>query len=464
MATADKRRDARESGGEIRRCATQLGFSARETRRIVQIAAKTPRDDVALVTALADALVERSLDHGWAAGGVGRLLDEVARVSGSELHALALQVHSHATRNPSLLALSPPLALEVQVRMLAALAPVQEVSLWSHGDENGPRCVSFSNETGPSRRSRIAARDALAGRAPAVGLVRVIPVERWQRVQAVFVLRADPADEEAVLAAAAETAAALTPILEREALLARNASRERALVSSGERLLTRIGFDLHDGPIQDVAALAGDVRMLKGRVEAHQAPIPEEILFGFLDDLQSRIAALDSGLRDVVHSLESPTVARRPLDETVTREIDAFRLQSEIPVELSLKGSFESLTDSQRIALIRIVQESLSNARDHSDARSVTVSIEADPAHTRLEITDDGRGFDVSRTLVRAARRGRFGLLGMSERARLLGGRFDVQSKPGGPTVISVLLPVWKPVVPGAEQRSAFIADEAPLV
>jgi signal transduction histidine kinase len=463
MATADKRRDARRSGGEIRQSAARLGFSAPEIRSIVQVAEKTPRDDVALVSALADALVERSLDHGWAATGVVRLLDEVARASGSELHALVLQVHSHATRNPSLLALSPPLALEIQVRMLATLAPVQDVSLWSHGDDR-PRCLSFSNEAGPSRRSRLAARDALAGHAPAVGLVRVVPVERWQSVQAVFVFRADPSDEAAALAAMAETAAAVTPILEREALLARNASRERALVSSGERLLTRIGFDLHDGPIQDVAALAGDVRMLKGRVEAHQAPIPEQILFGFLDDLQSRIAALDQGLRDVVHSIESPTIARRPLDETVTREVDAFRLQSEIPVELSLKGSFESLTDSQRIALARIVQESLSNARDHSDARSITVSIEAAPAHTRLEITDDGRGFDVSRTLVRAARRGRFGLLGMSERARLLGGRFDIQSKPGGPTFISVLLPAWRPVVPAVEQRSALIADEAPLV
>ena len=464
MATADKRRDALKSDGEIRRSAARLGFSAPETQRIVQLAERIPRDDIALVSALADALVERSLEHGWAAGSVGRLLDEVARASGSELHALALQVHSHATRNPSLLALSPPLALEMQVRMLTTLAPVQDVSLWSHGAENDPLCVSFSNEAGPSRRSRLAARDALAGHAPAAGLLRVVPVERWQRVQAVFVLRADQADEPAALAAAAETAAALTPILEREALLARNASRERALVSSGERLVTRIGFDLHDGPIQDVAALAGDVRMLKGRVEAHQAPIPEQILFGFLDDLQSRIAALDRGLRDVVHSLESPTVARRPLGETVSHEIDAFRLQSEIPVELSLKGSFESLTDSQRIALVRIIQESLSNARDHSDAHSIAVSIEATPAHTRLEITDDGRGFDVSRTLVRAARRGRFGLLGMSERARLLGGRLDVQSKPGGPTVISVLLPAWQPVVPAAEQRSALIADEAPLV
>ena len=395
---------------------------------------------------------------------VRRLLAEVAETSGWELDALAQEVHARAVRAPSLLALSPPLALEMHVRMLAALSPADDVSLWSNGTGDGPACLSSSGDTAPSRKARIAARDVLAGRLPAVSLLRTMPVERWQRVEAVLVFRTTEADEDVAFASATETAAALTPILEREALLARNASRERALISSGERLLTRIGFDLHDGPIQDVAALAGDVRMLKGRVEAHQAPIPEEILFGFLDDLQSRIAAIDHGLRNVVHSLESPAVARRPLDEAVTREIQAFRLQSEISVELTLKGSFESLTDSQRIALVRIVQESLANARDHSGARSITVSIEAGPAHTRLEITDDGRGFDVGRTLVRAARRGRFGLLGMSERARLLGGRFDVQSKPGGPTVISVLLPVWQPVVPASEERPALLADEAPLV
>jgi signal transduction histidine kinase len=352
----------------------------------------------------------------------------------------------------------------MHVRMLTALAPAEDVSLWSNGNGDTPTCLSSSSEIAPSRRARIAARDVFSGRLPRVSLLRTVPVERWQRVEAVLVFRTAEADEDAAFASAAETAAALTPILEREALLARNASRERALVSSGERLLTRIGFDLHDGPIQDVAVLAADVRMLKGRVEAHQAPIPEEILFGFLDDLQSRIAAIDRGLRDVVHSLESPAVARRPLDEAVTREIQAFRLQSEIPVELTLKGSFASLTDSQRIALVRILQESLSNARDHGGAESIAVSIETTPAHTRLEITDDGRGFDVGRTLVRAARHGRFGLLGMSERARLLGGRFDVQSKPGGPTVISVLLPAWQPVVPAAEQRSALLADEAPLI
>jgi signal transduction histidine kinase len=463
METADTRQDARETDGGIRRAATRLGLSTPEIRRIVQVAERVPRDDMGLVPALADALVERSLEHGWSAGGVRRLLDEVALASGWDLQPLALQVHVHATRNPSLLALSPRLALEMQLRMLTALAPLEHVSLWTNGDDGAPVCLSFSGESAPGRRSRLAARDVLAGRAPTVGLVHTVPVERWQSVQAVFVFRSEAADEADAFAAVAETAAALTPILERETLLARNASRERALVSSGERLLTRIGFDLHDGPIQDVAALAGDIRMLKGRVEAHQAPIPEEILNGFLDDLQSRIATIDRGLRDVVHSLESPAVARRPLDEAVTQEVEAFQLHSEISVDLSLTGSFNSLTDSQRIALVRIVQESLSNARDHSGARSIKVSIEAGSADTRLEIVDDGRGFDVARTLVRAARRGRFGLLGMSERARLLGGRFDVQSKPGGPTVISVLLPVWQPVVPAAEQRSVLLADEAPL-
>jgi signal transduction histidine kinase len=464
MATADKRRDALGSPDGVRRAAARLGFSSQETRRIVEVSESTPRDDVALVSALADALVDRCLDHGWSGPAVRGLLEHVAQASDSELHALALQVHANATRNPSLLALSPPLALEMQVRMLAALSPVEDVSLWSNGNGHAPTCLSFSGEGAPSRRARVAARDVLRARQPTVGLVRTVPVERWQSVHAVLVYRTSQAEEADALTAVSETAVSLTPIFEREALLARNASRERALVSSGERLLTRIGFDLHDGPIQDVAALAGDVRMLRGRVEAHAAPIPDEILTGFLEDLQSRIAVLDRGLRDVVHSLESPAVARSPLDESVKREVEAFRLQSDIGVDLSLRGSFESLTDSQRIALVRIVQESLSNARDHSRAKSVTIKIEAGPQHTVLEISDDGRGFDVARTLVRAARRGRFGLLGMSERVRLLGGRFDVQSSPGGSTVISVLLPVWKPVVAPAEQPAHLVADETPIV
>jgi signal transduction histidine kinase len=462
MAATGRCREALGATGGIRPACVNLGLSTREARRIVELAHTLPRDDVALVTTLGDALVDNSLEHGWSLHAVRCVLDEVAEAAGWEAESLSLQVHLHAARNPSLLALSPPLALEMQVRMLAALCPVEDVSVWAGGAED-PTCLCSTSATGPARRARLAASEVLDGRLPRVGPTHAVPVERWQRVQAALVFSASAGNEPGALAAARETATVLTPILEREALLDRNASRERALVASGERLLTRIGFDLHDGPIQDVAALAGDIRMLRRRVEEHSEPIPDGVLFGFLEDLQARISAIDKGLRDVVHSIESPMVARAPLGDALRREVESARLQSDIAVELSLKGSFDPLTDSQRIALVRIVQESLSNARDHSGARSVSVSVDARSDGTSLEITDDGRGFDVPRTLVRAARHGRFGLLGMSERVRLLGGAFDVRSRPGGPTTISAQLPVWRVVEPPA---AAALVDEveAPLV
>jgi hypothetical protein len=91
---------------------------------------------------LGEALVERSLEHGWAPTSIRRFLEHVSLASGWDAESLGLQVHANATRNPSLLALSPPLALDMQVRMLAALAPVEDVSLWSNGNEESPTCLS----------------------------------------------------------------------------------------------------------------------------------------------------------------------------------------------------------------------------------------------------------------------------------------------------------------------------------
>src|SRR4029450_5735193 len=102
MATADKRQDTLETIGGGRRAAARLGLSPGEARRITKLAESVPTDDVALVSALAEALVERSLDHGWATGSVCRLLEEVAETSGWELDPLAQQVHADPARNRAL--------------------------------------------------------------------------------------------------------------------------------------------------------------------------------------------------------------------------------------------------------------------------------------------------------------------------------------------------------------------------
>jgi signal transduction histidine kinase len=111
-----------------------------------------------------------------------------------------------------------------------------------------------------------------------------------------------------------------------------------------------------------------------------------------------------------------------------------------------VSGNLEGLTTSQRIALVRIVQEALSNVREHSGASRVSVAVGVRRNHIWAEIEDDGHGFEVEPTLVRAARNGRLGLVGMGERARLLGGRFDVVSRRGGPTMVSVVFPPWRPL------------------
>ena len=76
------------------------------------------------------------------------------------------------------------------------------------------------------------------------------------------------------------------------------------------------------------------------------------------------------------------------------------------------------------------------------------ISVRARRTRTDVRIVDDGHGFEVSRALARAAQRGRLGLVGIAERVRMLGGTFEVDSAPGGPTTLRLSLPRWEPFAP----------------
>jgi signal transduction histidine kinase len=70
-------------------------------------------------------------------------------------------------------------------------------------------------------------------------------------------------------------------------------------------------------------------------------------------------------------------------------------------------------------------------------------------------VVDNGDGFDLESTLIRAARQGRLGLVAMHERVRLLGGQCRIDSRPGGPTVVSVALERWGPLTPDGHAKGA---------
>ncbi|MBD0328532.1 MAG: hypothetical protein ICV64_00280 [Thermoleophilia bacterium] len=221
---------------------------------------------------------------------------------------------------------------------------------------------------------------------------------------------------------------------------------EGALGDATERRLLRLGFDLHDGALQSVVALGADLRLFRDQLAGVLAGGHAGLLLGRVDDLEARLLDLERELRELAGSLESTSLASRPFREAMRAEVDAFAARSGVSASVTLAGPLDQLTASQRLALLRIVQESLTNAREHGGASTVAVEVAEDPGGVELVVHDDGCGFSVDDALEAAAADGRLGLAGMRQRVALLGGDFEIDSRPGGPTVVSARLPRWQPV------------------
>ena len=361
----------------------------------------------------------------------------------------AFSTYIWASSRPRVLQLPPALAVDVHLRLLAALAPVSDASLWVHTAPGAIDPLAWVGETAPTRRARARALAILVhgGKPEAAGArarIQGVPVLRFGAAVAALVVRTAPDERGSAAKFVAECAAGLAPVLEREALLARSAQADQELHAASERRLRRLAFDLHDGPLQDIAALAADLQLARRQVAGVLEDGVRAIVVGRFDDLVARLTEIDHSLRELSHSLESSSVVERSLPEIVRREVAAFDRRMGFETKLEVRGRFDDLSASQRIALFRIAQEALSNVRDHTDATEVSVTLERLPDGTRLCVTDNGGGFDVPHTVVQAARRGRLGLVGMNERVRLLGGTFSLQSEPGTGTELTVVLPEWR--------------------
>lgn len=210
--------------------------------------------------------------------------------------------------------------------------------------------------------------------------------------------------------------------------------------AAADRRLARLAFDLHDGPLQELVLLAEDLRMAAGQIESVVPEADRARVRGRFQDLEARLASLEEGLREIAQGSRSASfVVSEPIEETVRAELDALA-EIGVATDFQAGGEFDQLTDSQKIALFRVVQEGLTNVRKHSGAHSVSVNLTGTEEATELTIRDDGRGFDVT-----ALGRDRLGLAGVEERVRLLGGSVDISSTAGKGATLSVRLPRWRP-------------------
>ena len=397
------------------------------------------------LTSAADAIASDLLVGGATSDRVRTLVRQVAEETGFPFESAARGIYSLAARDPRLLSTEPTAALEAQLEALLLFAPVTHASLWLV-DGSGEVCAAKAGNGVSLRQVRGIARRALDGeraRNRRDGSFRVVPVMRWDIRWGALVVDPRPRSIRRALDYAGETAHALSPLVERQLLLGQALESGGRLLDAAERRVARMAFDIHDGPLQSLSLVIGELSALERQLHAVADKRALHSIERRMSGLRKMVSELDCDLRELATAAGGG--AALPLREMVERAVSNFSRRARVRPKLVVEGEVDQTTASQRIAVARVVEEALANAREHSGASRVEISVRRDAGSLNVRIIDNGRGFDVGRALRRAARDGRLGLVAMDQRIRLLGGRLQVDSRPGGPTAISAFLPAWEP-------------------
>jgi signal transduction histidine kinase len=224
-----------------------------------------------------------------------------------------------------------------------------------------------------------------------------------------------------------------------------------ALVEPLVRRLVRLGLELHDGPLQSLAALVSDVALLGEQLETSLAEHPHgDALRGRVDDVEARVRAVDRELREIGGSLRPSVVVGEALDAALRTEVRDVADNAGLDIHLTVDGPIDDLGGTCRETIFHVVREALRNAAKHSGAREARVAVAANGTTVQARIEDGGAGFDVVHEWSRAVDAGRLGLTGMEEAVRMAGGRLDVDSAPGRGTVVVAVVPAGRSRPPDA--------------
>ncbi len=207
-----------------------------------------------------------------------------------------------------------------------------------------------------------------------------------------------------------------------------------AITTGQEEERRRLARELHDDTLQDLIALQQRIQLARLRVT-------DDASQRVLQELQGLVEASIRDLRGVIHNLRPlylEDLGLLPALEMLVKEVQ--EQQPTLRVELVRQGEVRRLDPAQELALYRIVQEGLSNIVRHSRATWAQVVLRFEAHQVTLEVRDNGQGFRVPESPAEFAHQGHYGLLGMHERAELIGASLSLASTPGQGTVVRLTL------------------------
>lgn len=209
----------------------------------------------------------------------------------------------------------------------------------------------------------------------------------------------------------------------------------RRLESAQTEERNRLAREIHDTIAQDLSAIAFQLEAAEALLT--QQAEPERVRRSVSAALDLTRKGLEEARRSVLDLRAAPLEGR-----TLPAALAALAAEADAAsapaVTFEATPTAASLPPAIEVGLYRIAQEALQNALRHAAAMRITILLEVEPGTVRLTVQDDGRGFWIG-AIGSAA--GGFGLVGMQERARLLGGSFQVESAPAAGTRVTAEVP-----------------------
>ena len=196
----------------------------------------------------------------------------------------------------------------------------------------------------------------------------------------------------------------------------------------------RIALELHDETIQELLVVANRAQSM--------VPYEERIISAGADNqaeyIRDSILNVTENLRRISLDLRPSVLDNLGLVPALRWLADSLYQENKITTKVIINGIERKLTSETEVTIFRIVQEALSNIKYHSQATEVVITLMFTDNSLKVMVEDNGRGFPLNKTVPEFTRKGRLGIIGMRQRAKSLNGIFNISSKPGHGTMVSV--------------------------